>query len=134
MGDTALERIASTAQNADGKLLPKAEVDVIKQLPGTPLPEVIIQELERTTGVDLKNVRVHAGETALRITKAINATAFTFDNKLFISPEVAHGDQFQAQELMREELKHMAARQVNRRIGLETKRISSFVEEASKNI
>ena len=104
MGKRKDRVIRSTDKKVDGKVLPKREVDELEKTSGAPLPQHIRKELEQSLGADLGDVRIHTGTNAFRLTKCLNARAFTHGSDVYFNtgqynPHTADGRRLLAHEL-----------------------------------
>jgi uncharacterized protein DUF4157 len=116
-GNGAVGRLmrAATEQRADlpaqdaGPLNPEiaAAIDA-ERGGGAPLPEGIRTEMEGHLGVDLSPVRVHTGQRADTLNRAVNAQAFTTGTDVFFSAGRYDPASPSGRELIAHELTHVA--------------------------
>lgn len=103
-----VQRAALPAQDA-GPLDPEiaAAIDAERGR-GAPMPGEIRTEMEGHLGVDLSAVRMHTGQQADSLNRAVNAQAFTSGTDVFFSAGTYHPNSSSGRELLAHELTHVA--------------------------
>lgn len=73
---------------------------------GTPLPVPVRGFMEARFGADFSKVRVHTGDTAARLSRQVNAQAFTLGSDIFFGKDRWRPDTSEGLELLAHELTH----------------------------
>lgn len=73
---------------------------------GTPLPGGVRRFMEPRFGVDFGDVRVHTGDHAARLSRQLNARAFTLGNQVFFGRDQFRPESREGKELIAHELTH----------------------------
>lgn len=76
------------------------------QATGSPLPPSARRFMEPRFGADFSNVRVHTGEPAARMSRQLNAQAFTLGNRIFFGRDKFQPDTQEGKALIAHELTH----------------------------
>jgi hypothetical protein len=98
LGDTAVESgVAATLSRRQGT--------------GSPLPESVAQPMGDLLGADLSGVRVHADSEADRISRSMQATAFTYGQDVYFTSGTYAPDSSAGQRLLAHEMAHVTQNQ-----------------------
>lgn len=73
---------------------------------GTPLPDHVLQDMEKQFGASLSHVVIHNDAKAAELCKELNARAFTVGNDIYFAPGEYAPDTDQGRELLAHELAH----------------------------
>ena len=96
------------ARRADGPstVAPDVSPSIHGAGAGSPLPPSVRRFMEPRFGADFSRVRVHTGEQAARLNRAVSAQAFTVGNQIFFGRDRFQPDSQEGRELIAHELTH----------------------------
>lgn len=106
---SSLQRKNTTEENAVSSGLESS----INQARGTgkPLPHSLRPKMENAFGSDLSNVRIHNGARADKLSRSIQANAFTTGQDIFFRGGAYKPESYGGQQLIAHELTHVAQQQ-----------------------
>jgi hypothetical protein len=107
-GTTAMRASDGAHDPLGGTALDAATESQITSSTGRPLDEPVRAPLERAFGEDFGAVRVHTGSDADRLSRSLQAEAFTVGNDIFFQSRNFEPATAQGQHLLAHELAHVA--------------------------
>lgn len=112
-GNAYVQRVVAAAIGAPGRLVGRSQPEMVAEVmrrkgAGSPLGQPARETLEGFFGADLGHVRVHTDNTAVQLSRELNARAFTVGRDIFFSPGACRPAGREGQGLLAHELTHVA--------------------------
>jgi Domain of unknown function (DUF4157) len=106
VGATGPVLVASRQAAGPPRVTPRTAADIAAAGSGAPLPESERRFMEQRFGADFSRVRIHTGERAARLSRQLNAQAFTVGNQIFFGRDRFRPGSPEGRELLAHELTH----------------------------
>ena len=101
------DKVVARKGDGEGAVAPGVAAEIANAKPaGAPLPHAVRSFMEPRFGADFGKVRLHTGDHAAKLSRKVNAQAFTHGAHIFFGKDRFQPDTHQGKELIAHELTH----------------------------